>query len=147
MIKRILAVVILASLTLTFSCTGESSDGKLKRKERGKSQKNEVQRDAEDIKKEGVLRVLTTYSSTSYFLYRGQPMGYEYELLTRFAEYLGVELDIVISNSIDSLFHQLNRGDVDLVAHGLTVTTERMEEVNFTDYLYLSQQVLVQKKT
>jgi membrane-bound lytic murein transglycosylase F len=146
MIKRILTVAILILLTLTFSCTKKSSENRQKSKKKKEFQNIEVQHDVEDIKKEGVLRALTTYSSTSYFLYRGQPMGYEYELLKRFAEYLGVKLDIVVSNSIDSLCYQLNRGDVDLVAHGLTVTTERKEKVNFTDYLYLSRQVLVQKK-
>lgn len=146
MIKRILTFATIILLTLSFSCTREFSEKKQKRKEKKELQKITVQHDIEDIKKEGVLRVLTTYSSTSYFLYRGQPMGYEYELLKRFAEYLGVQLDIVISNKIDSLCHHLNRGDVDLVAHGLTITTERKKEINFTEHLYLSRQVLVQKK-
>ncbi len=103
-------------------------------------------RDLEEIKKEGKLKVLTTYSSTSYFLYRGQTMGYEYEMLQRFAEYLGVKPEIKISHNIDGLLDDLNNGDVDLVAHGITITNERKEKVHFTDYLYLTHQVLVQKK-
>ena len=102
--------------------------------------------DLEEIKSRGVLRAMTTYSATSYFLYRGVPMGYEYELLKRFADYLDVELEIVVSNDIDSMFHHLNRGKVDLVAHGLTITQARKEEVAFSDYLYLVNQVLVQRK-
>lgn len=98
------------------------------------------------IKSEGKLRVLTTYSGTSYFLYRGQPMGFEYELLKRFADHLGVELEIVVSQNIDSLLNNLNSGEIDLVAHGITITSDRKEEVNFTDYLYLTHQVLVQRK-
>jgi membrane-bound lytic murein transglycosylase F len=98
------------------------------------------------IKKEGKLTALTTYSGTSYFLYRGQPMGFEYELLQRFADHLGVELEIVISQNIDSLLIELNIGEIDLVAHGITITSDRKEEVNFTDYLYLTHQVLVQRK-
>lgn len=98
------------------------------------------------IKREGKLRALTTYSGTSYFLYRGQPMGFEYELLKRFADHLGVELEIVVSQNIDSLLNNLNSGEIDLVAHGITITSDRKEEVNFTDYLYLTHQVLVQRK-
>ena len=98
------------------------------------------------IKREGKLKALTTYSGTSYFLYRGQPMGFEYELLKRFADHLGVELEIVVSQNIDSLLNNLNSGEIDLVAHGITITTDRKEEVNFTDYLYLTHQVLVQRK-
>ena len=98
------------------------------------------------IKKEGKLTALTTYSGTSYFLYRGQAMGFEYELLKRFADHLGVELEIVVSQNIDSLLTELNFGEIDLVAHGITITSDRKEEVNFTDYLYLTHQVLVQRK-
>lgn len=103
-------------------------------------------RDLQEITQDGKLRALTTYSGTSYFLYRGQPMGYEYELLKRFADHLGVDLEIHVSENIDNMLHELNQGNVDLVAHGLTITSDRMEQVNFTDYLYLTHQVLVQKK-
>lgn len=103
-------------------------------------------RTLEKIKSEGKLTALATYSSTSYFLYRGQPMGFEYELLKRFADHLGVDLEIIVSQNIDSLFSDLNNTDVDLVAHGITITSDRKEKVNFTDYLYLTHQVLVQRK-
>ncbi|MBL1215681.1 MAG: membrane-bound lytic murein transglycosylase MltF [Ignavibacteriae bacterium] len=113
---------------------------------KSKEQKPKVSRDLEEIKKEGVLRVSTTYSSTSYFLYRGEPMGFEYELLERFAEYLGVELEINIAQDIDSLIYNLNYSDIDLVAHGLTITSERKKRAAFTDYLYYTNQVLVQRQ-
>lgn len=102
--------------------------------------------DLTEIKQRGTLRAMTTYSATSYFLYRGEPMGYEYELLERFADYLDVELEIVVSDDIDSMFYHLNSGEIDLIAHGLTITQERKEMVSFSDYLYLVNQVLVQRK-
>ncbi|MFO8087670.1 MAG: transporter substrate-binding domain-containing protein [Bacteroidales bacterium] len=106
----------------------------------------QIERDLQDIKEDGKLTALTSYSSTSYFLYRGQPMGFEYELLERFADYLDVDLDIRISGSIDSMMSELNNEEIDLIAHGLTITTGRKQIVDFTDYLYLTHQVLVQKK-
>ena len=36
--------------------------------------------DLQQIKDNGELVVLTLYSSTSYFIYRGQDMGFQYEL-------------------------------------------------------------------
>jgi membrane-bound lytic murein transglycosylase F len=102
-------------------------------------------RDWEEIKEDGVLKVLTTYSGTSYFLYKGRPMGFEYELLEKFSEQKGLKIDLRTVGSIDSLFYYLNRGDVDLVAHGLTETRKRKEFVNFTKPLFTSRQVLVQK--
>jgi len=104
------------------------------------------ERDLEDILEDGKLTAITTYSSTSYFLYKGKPMGFEYELLKSFTDYLGVDLEIIVAQNIDSLFSNLQRGKVDLIAHGLTITNARKDEVLFTDYLYLTHQVLVQKK-
>lgn len=107
---------------------------------------NSVDRDLDDIRKDGVLRALVVYSSTSYFLYKGQAMGFEYELLERLADHLNLKLEIVVSADLDSEFEVLNRGDVDLIAHGMTITNQRKWEVDFTEYLYLTKQVLVQKK-
>lgn len=107
---------------------------------------NSVDRDLDDIKKDGVLRALVVYSSTSYFLYRGQAMGFEYEILKKLASDLGLKLELVISEDLDNQFQVLNRGNVDLIAHGMTITNQRKWEVDFTEYLYLTKQVLVQKK-
>ncbi len=107
---------------------------------------NSVDRDLDAIREDGVLRALIIYSSTSYFLYRGQPMGFEYELLERLAEHLDLKLELVVSNNLDNQFEVLNRGDVDLIAHGMTITNQRKWEVAFTEYLYLTRQVLVQKQ-
>ncbi len=107
---------------------------------------NSVDRDLEEIKKDGILRALMIYSSTSYFLYKGDPMGFEYELLEQLAAHLDLKLELVISTDLDTEFAVLNRGDVDLIAHGMTVTNERKWEVDFTEYLYLTRQVLVQKQ-
>ncbi len=107
---------------------------------------NSVERDLEDIREDGVLRALVVYSSTSYFLYKGQAMGFEYELLTLLADHLDLKLELVISDDLDSEFEVLNRGDVDLIAHGMTITNQRKWEVDFTEHLYLTKQVLVQKK-
>lgn len=134
-VTLILCAVLIASCSLS---NRESVPDK-------KTQKH-IYRDLDSIKKSGVLRAMTTYSATSYFLYRGATMGFEYEMLKRFADYLGVELEITVSHNMDSMLYKLNSGAVDLVAHGLTITSQRKETVKFTDYLYLVHQVLVQRK-
>jgi len=103
-------------------------------------------RDLDQIKKDGKLRVLIAYNSTSYFLYRGKAMGYEYELVKRLADHLHLKLELHVSKNMDSLINELNRGKADLLAYGLTITTDRKKKVKFTDYLYLTHQVLIQKK-
>ena len=47
---------------------------------------NDTVCDWDSIKARGELRVLTLYSSTSYFFYKGEERGYEYELIKRFAD-------------------------------------------------------------
>ena len=102
--------------------------------------------DLEQIKESGTLRALMLYSGTTYYLYKGRPMGYEFELLERFAKYLDVTLEIIVVKNVNELFEKLNNGEGDIVAHGLAITTDRKEKVSFTDHLYLTKQVLVQKK-
>jgi membrane-bound lytic murein transglycosylase F len=106
----------------------------------------QVKRDLEAIQEDGVLKAITTYTPTSYFLYRGDPMGFEYELLERFAEDLGVELEMVIAEDLNDLFDQLNRGEGDLIAHGLTITRPRKAFVKFTHHHFVTHQTLVQRK-
>jgi len=98
------------------------------------------------IQQRGELRAITVYSATSYFIYRGKPMGYEYELLERLADHLDLELKIVIAKDIDNIFKMLNSGKGDLAAASLTVTKERTEKVDFTENINTTRQVLVQRK-
>ncbi|MEQ9363641.1 MAG: transporter substrate-binding domain-containing protein [Leptospirales bacterium] len=102
--------------------------------------------DIEDIRERGKLKVITSYGANSYFIYRGQPMGYEYELLERLADDLGVELEIVVTRDMDNIVYMLNSGLGDLVASNLVVTRRRANEVTFTEHLMTTRQVLVQRR-
>ena len=107
---------------------------------------NEVSYDLSEIKKDGKLKAITIFSSTSYFLYKGKPMGFEYELLERLANHLNLKLEIIVAHNIVDLFKLLNQGKGDIIAHGITITKARKNIVNFTDYYFLTNQVLVQRK-
>jgi membrane-bound lytic murein transglycosylase F len=102
--------------------------------------------DLDSIKNRGVLRAIVVSGPTSFFIYKGETMGYEYEMLTRFADHLGVKLEIVVASSFSELGELLNSGEGDVIAHGLTVTQNRQKYFAFSDYLYLTHQVLVQRK-
>ena len=78
-----------------------------------------VSRDFDEIVADGKLKVLIAYSATSYFLYRGQTMGYEYDLLKRLAKQLNLELELKVSRNLDEMLDELKNGNVDLVAHGI----------------------------
>ncbi len=92
------------------------------------------------------LIALTDYNSTNYFIYRGEPMGYQFEMLKQFADHLGVNLKLVITNDMHQAFEMLNNNEVDLIAMGLTVTRDRQKIVDFTLPQIQTKQVLVQRK-
>ncbi|GIV37366.1 MAG: lytic transglycosylase F [Cyclobacteriaceae bacterium] len=98
------------------------------------------------IKQRGYITALVDNNSYSYFIYRGQPMGFEYELLQLLAKYLQVDLHLRLGSGIETGIEKLNRGEVDILAYPLTVTLERTRMVHFIRPLFESQQVLVQRK-
>ncbi len=100
----------------------------------------------EQILSKGVLRVVTDFNSTSYFIYRGQPMGYQYEMLQELANHLGVKLEVQVNNDLEQKFNMLENDEVDLIAVNLTVTKERKEKMDFTIPHLQTRQVLVQRK-
>ncbi len=105
----------------------------------------QVEIDLGQIRERGKLLALTGYNSNSYFVYKGAPLGFEYELLQRLAKHLKVELEVVIVQNLDQIFSFLNEGKGDIVAYNMTITKERLEKVNFTNHHSLIEQVLVQK--
>jgi membrane-bound lytic murein transglycosylase F len=101
--------------------------------------------DLEEIQERGKLVVVTDFNSTSYFIYRGQPMGYQYQMLQELANYLDLRLEVKTSNDLEGSFNNLNHGDIDLIAINLTVTADRKEKVSFTYPHTQTRQVLVQR--
>ncbi|MDH5476163.1 MAG: transporter substrate-binding domain-containing protein [Cyclobacteriaceae bacterium] len=139
-----LKLFFLAITVLLFNCTQPIKESRDNNK--GTIVEAPVEFDLAKIKERGSLRALVDNSSTSYFIYKGQLMGYEYELLTLLAKSLNVDLDIIVKKSIDDAFQSLNKGEGDIIAFTLTVTKERQERVAFTHSHYTTRQVLVQKK-
>ncbi len=100
----------------------------------------------QNVLKNKRLVATTDYNSTNYFVYRGEPMGYQYELLKSFADHLNVKLEIKVINDLDESFNCLDENLCDLLAVGLTVTKDRGEIVTFSNPISQTRQMLVQKK-
>lgn len=105
-----------------------------------------IYKDLDSIQTDNKLRALINYSSTSYFIYKGNPMGFEYELLKKYSEHIGVELEVIPIKNMDSVFVNLNNGIGDVVAANLTITNERLQKIAFTEPVIITKQVLVQRK-
>ena len=101
----------------------------------------------ERIKEEGVLRVITRNSPSTYFQDRNGEAGFEYELVKRFASHLGVELQIETAENIEEIFTRINRpGGPELAAAGLVASEGRQDLARFTDsYLDVTTQVVYRR--
>ena len=97
------------------------------------------------IKKRGKLIATTNYNSIEYFVYKGLPMGFQLEMLNAFSNYLGVKLEILITNDLASTAALLAIGKCDLIAYNITVTKQRSKAVDFTIPILQTRQVLVQR--
>ncbi len=134
----------LLSSVLLISCTNTSL---INREEENQTTNLQaVKIDFPDILERNELRVAVDYSATTYFLHKGHPMGFEYELLKRYAKNMGVDLKISIQPSIKESFSKLQRGEIDLIAYPLTITPQRKEEVSFTNHYRTVRQMLIQRK-
>jgi membrane-bound lytic murein transglycosylase F len=102
--------------------------------------------DLDSIKKRGKLILITENSSSTYYLYKNQKKGFDYELVKAFAKHIGVALEVRILDDVDQMFKMLNNGEGDIIASNLTVTPKRNELVAFTESLYTTKQILAQRK-
>ena len=101
--------------------------------------------DLTHMKDSGVLVALTLNSSISYFDYRGEPMGFQYELAKHFAQSLGLKLQMKTARNMEDLVHMLLRGEGDLIAYPLPITKEFKDSVDFCGEDIITHQVLVQR--
>lgn len=131
--------ILFLFIILCAGCSTSNLDGK-------KGDRSKKETDLDQIMKSGKLRVVVDYNSTNYFVYRGRPMGFKYDLLKYLAKDMGVELELSVSNNLQETFEGLWRKQYDLVAKNLTVTKTRNKYIDFTSPLEQTRQVLIQRK-
>ena len=93
----------------------------------------------------GEINVLTLSGSISYFIYKGEPKGYEYELLRDIAESLKLKINIHLAENETKLTEMLLRGEGDLIAYNIPVTNEGKEKVLYCGRKVIDEQVLIQQ--
>ncbi|WKN46050.1 transglycosylase SLT domain-containing protein [Tunicatimonas pelagia] len=135
---------MLFSSILVVACQEEGK--MIQQAEVEKEDSDPVELDLGLIQERDTLIAIVNNSSTGYFIYRGQPMGYEYELLNRLAESLDLALDIKLTNSVDEAIQLLNSGEGDIIAYNMAVTAQHKERVAFTEHHNEVKQVLIQRK-
>ena len=83
--------------------------------------------DLPQIQQHKVLRVLTRNNAATYFLWRGELMGFEYELAKEFARLHGLRLEMIVAPSRTALFDWLREGRGDMIAANLTIVPNQRD--------------------
>lgn len=97
----------------------------------------------ESILDAGEIIFLTRNNAHCYYMYRGGPMGFEYDLARAFADYLGVKLKITIAEEWEKMIPSLKKGSGHVIAASLTVTPKRLAQVAFSNgYMTIQQHVI-----
>ena len=97
-------------------------------------------------KADNVLTMATNAEFPPYEFYEGEEVvGIDAEIAAAIAEKLGMELEIV-DTAFDSIIPAIVAGKYDMGMAGMTVTEERLEEVNFSDSYATGVQVVIVKK-
>ncbi|WP_080904126.1 transglycosylase SLT domain-containing protein [Parabacteroides sp. Marseille-P3160] len=108
-------------------------------------QKQQEQVDLPQIKSKGEITAVTLYSSTSYFQYKAEPMGYEYDLIRDFAESQGLKLNIKVAENSIRLVEMLQNGEADVVAYPIQIENKLKEKALYCGLERQSTQVIVQR--
>lgn len=101
--------------------------------------------DLDAIKQRRVLRVLLRNNAASYFLYKGELMGFEYEMAREFAKQHKLRLEVVVPPDHGRMIEWLVEGRGDMAAGFLEPLQSRRDKgVEFSEpYHFAPRQVVV----
>ncbi len=132
-LKRHIQLIILLFFVFLLSCTSKNQDGEASQ---------EV--DLETILKTDTLRIGTIAGPVSYFYYRDEMMGFDYEMAQNLADSLKLTLKVIEAKNETALTQLLETRKIDIAAYNFQQTKALRKKFNFVLPLEDSYQVLVQ---
>ncbi len=97
----------------------------------------------EQIRERGFLRVATLISPTIYIPDKNQPQGLEYDLVTRFAKFLGLPVKFIVAKNIEEAYALVASNQADFAAAGLVVSLGREAQFRYgPSYLSVRRQLI-----
>ena len=99
------------------------------------------------IQESGTLKLITRNSPNTYFIEKGKPAGFEYDLAKAYAEHIGVELELVLPNDFNAIFTDLGERKGHIAGSMLTNTPERQALFQFTQPYLKTTTALIYRQT
>ena len=93
------------------------------------------------------LKIGTLYSPTSFFIFRGDTLGYEYEQITNFTSDKNIHPQFHIARNMTEMLDLLNSGEIDIIAYEIPIINEYKDLLIHCGNENITTQVLVQPKS
>jgi membrane-bound lytic murein transglycosylase F len=135
MMKKTL-LLILPFLFLLLSCKSKNEDLK----------SQPATNDFDRILSRGKLVVATGNNSVDYFLYKGEPMGFQFELLQEFGNYLGIKIEVLVCNNPSENIALLKKEECDIIASSWSLARNSENLITHSLPILQTNLVLVQRK-
>ncbi len=98
------------------------------------------------IEADGLLRITTDYTPLSYYLEGDSLTGFDYHLARMIEKRSGLAIEITPEVNLSKSIDGLQRGEYDIIARQLPITSEIKKDLAFTVPILLNRQVLVQRR-
>ena len=121
-LNLIIVLAMVISALCVMSCNRQESD-----------EDSVKHRDLAEIREDDTLRVVTMYGPTSYFLYKDNEAGYEYEMAKSLSEAIGVKLKITVAESEVAMYKMMTLGDADLIAYKMPYISKYKDGLAYTN--------------
>ncbi|MDR1544152.1 MAG: transporter substrate-binding domain-containing protein [Prevotellaceae bacterium] len=92
------------------------------------------------------LCVIAENNILGYAIKDSVMQGFQYEIIKNFADSFDYQLNIILSNNLETSLKSLQKDEADILLRCLPTTLSLKKEVDFTTPLYISHLVLVQQK-
>lgn len=103
------------------------------------------QRDYAEIQEEGILRMVTEYNLSGYYIAGDTIEGFQYELSQAIAQLSGLEVQTHLEMNLSKSFEELSSNQCDVIARNIPITSDLRDEYLFTEPIVFNKQVLVQR--
>lgn len=108
--------------------------------------KNNINRNDITYSLPDTLKIGTIYSPTTFFIFRGDTLGYEYERILNFTSSNNITAKFIIYNNLSEMIEMLDSGKIDIIAYEVPIINEYKNIVLHCGTENITNQVLVQQK-
>ena len=102
--------------------------------------------DFDQIKQRHELRLITRNNAATYFLWKNQFMGFEYDLIRAFAKQHQLRLKILVAEDNQQMLQWLAQGYGDVIAAGMVKSEHHPQSILYSKAYLFVKEVIVQRE-